>query len=143
VPTRKHQPASTGTTATTAGEPFGASFTVAGADGVTIATITRHRETVAADHSQIVVAVTGDVDADSAPLLRLAITEAFTNQSRVCCDLRRAAFFGAAGANVFVAAHHGAVAAGSHFAVRGAHGLAQWTLAVTGLDQLLTLQEGS
>jgi anti-anti-sigma factor len=145
VSTRKHQPTPAPVLApgdaTTAVEPFGASVTVAGADGVPIATITRHRETVADDHALIVVAVIGDIDADSAPLLRLALTEAFTNQSRVCCDLGRATFFGAAGANAFVAAYHRAAAAGCHFAVRGVHGTARWTLAVTGLDRLLTLQD--
>jgi anti-anti-sigma factor len=118
------------------------SASVAGFDGVAIATVTRYPEPAGGvDDALAVVAVSGDVDADSAPLLRMALTEAINSRPRVRCDLHAADFFGAAGANTLLMAHQHATAAGCHFAVRGVHGLARWVLAVTGLDGLLLLQD--
>jgi anti-anti-sigma factor len=121
------------------------SASVAGFDGVAIATITRFHEPVDGDHGAddalAVVAVSGDVDADTAPLLRMALTEAINSRPRVRCELHAAEFFGAAGANTLLTAHQHATAAGCHFTVQGVHGLAGWVLAVTGLDGVLILQE--
>jgi anti-anti-sigma factor len=120
------------------------SATVAGFDGVPIATITRYHEPVdgdPGDAARAVVAVDGDVDADTAPLLRMALTEAINSRPRTCCDLGGAEFFSAAGANTLLAAHQHATAAGCHFTVRGVHGIAQRVLVVTGLDRHLTLED--
>jgi anti-anti-sigma factor len=118
------------------------SATVAGFDGAPIATITRYREPGDAeldgDRPLTVVAVVGDVDGDTAPTLRMVLTEAITGQSQVCCDLAQVAFLGAAGANALLAAHRDASAADCHFTLRGVHGIAQWTLVVTGLNRVLT-----
>jgi anti-anti-sigma factor len=121
------------------------SATIAGFDGVPIGTVTRYLEPVddgrPADEAPAVVAVTGDVDHDTAPLLRMALTEAINGRARVRCDLGGAEFFGAAGVNTLLIAHRHAIAAGCHFSVRGAHGIAQRVLAVTGLDGYLQLED--
>jgi anti-anti-sigma factor len=121
------------------------SATVAGFDGVPIATITRYHEPVGgdpgADDALLVVAVSGDVDADTAPLLRIALTEAINSRPQVCCELSGTEFFGAAGVNTLLTAHQHATTTGCHFTVRGVHGIARWALTVTGLDGHLLLQE--
>ena len=70
-----------------------------------------------------------------------ALTEALDANPRVCCDLSRVAFFGAAGANVVLAAHLRAPATGRHFTVRGVHGITELVLAITRLDEMLTFTE--
>ena len=128
-----------------AGQPVEVSATVAGFDGVVIGSVTRHREAGPTDpalsQQWIVVSVTGDLDADTGPLLHLALTEALDANSRVCCDLSRVAFCGAAGANAVLAAHLRAAATGRQFTVRGVHGITRLVLAFTGLDQTLTFTE--
>lgn len=129
----------------TGGIPYDVSVTVAAPDGTIIATITRHRDATTDDHSPahdvIVVGIDGDVDLDSSPLLQIALTEALDAHPRVSCDLSRAAFFGATGANTLVAAHLHAKAAGRQFTVRGARSTTRWVLGITGLDQMLTVTE--
>lgn len=121
------------------------SATVAGFDGVPIATITRYQEPPGDDpgagRALAVVAVIGDLDADTAPLLRMALTDAINSRSQVCCELGGTEFFGAAGANTLLTAQRHATAAGCRFTVRGVHGIARWVLAVTGLDRHLLLQD--
>ena len=135
----------TGQQTPAAGESVGVSATVAGFDGVVIGRVTRHREASltgpALWQELIVVSVTGDLDADTGPLLHLALTEALNANPRVCCDLSRVAFCGAAGANAVLAAHLRAAATGRQFTVRGVHGITRLVLAFTGLDQTLTFTE--
>jgi anti-sigma B factor antagonist len=88
-----------------------------------------------------VVSVTGDLDADTSPLLHLALTKALDANRWVCCDLSRVDFFGASGANTILAAHQHATGAGRHLTVRGVHGLARLVLAITGLDQVVAVTE--
>jgi anti-anti-sigma factor len=134
----------------------GVSATVAGFDGVVLATVCRHSEAVASppDRSKTVevvdragvvdgvgvVAVDGDVDHDTAPLLLLALTESLDRHRRVRCDLSRTAFFAAAGANTVLAAHRHALATGSHLTLHGAHGTTLTVLTIVGLDRVLHLE---
>ena len=133
----------TGQQTPAAGESVGVSATVAGFDGVVIGRVTRHREASltgpALWQELIVVSVTGDLDADTGPLLHLALTEALNANPRVCCDLSRVAFCGAAGANIVLAAHLRAAATGRHFTVRGVHGITRMVLSITRADEILTL----
>lgn len=68
----------------------------------------------------IVVDVDGDIDADTAPLLRATLISAVSGHPRVCCDLAGVTFFGAPGANALLAAVRRAEQVGSSFRVRGA-----------------------
>jgi anti-anti-sigma factor len=127
----------------TAGDPIGVSATVAGFDGVVIGRVARHREAgltgTARWQELTVISVTGDLDADTGPLLHIALTEALDANPNVCCDLSRVAFFGAAGANTVLAAHVRAAAAARRFTMRGVHGLTRLVLDITGLDEILTV----
>jgi anti-anti-sigma factor len=141
LPTRVAQPAAgtePGGQPPAVRPPVDVSATVAGFDGVVIGRVSRHREAgpsgPAASEDLIVVSVDGDLDADTGPLLRIALTEALQAGPRVCCDLSGVAFFGAAGANALLAAHLHATATGRQLTVRGAHGIAQLVLAITRLD---------
>jgi anti-anti-sigma factor len=80
----------------------------------------------------------GDVDVDTAPLLRAAVIAAVDRHPRVCCDLRGVTFFGAAGSSALAAGHRRAAEAGARLEVRGAHGTTRRVLELTGLDILLT-----
>jgi anti-anti-sigma factor len=126
-----------------AGESVGVSATVAGFDGVVIGRVARHREAgltgPALWRELTVVSVTGDLDADTGPLLHIALTEALDANPSVCCDLSRVAFFGAAAANTLLAAHLRAGATGRQFTVRGVHGITRLVLAITHLDEILIL----
>jgi anti-anti-sigma factor len=147
-PAQIAHPAADGTTDTgrqpaAAGDSVGVSATLAGFDGVVIARITRHREAGLTCprlwQELIVVSVTGDLDADTGPLLHIALTQALQANPNVCCDLSRVAFFGAAGANAVLAAQLCAAASGRQFTVRGVHGITRLVLAITHVDEILTL----
>ena len=146
--TRVAQPAAdrgtqTGRQPPAAGQLVEVSATVAGFDGAVIGSVTRHREAgptdAAPSQEWIVVSVTGDLDADTGPLLHLALTDALDANPRVCCDLSRVAFCSAAGANALLAAHRRATATGRQLTVRGVHGITELVLAITRLDETLTL----
>jgi anti-anti-sigma factor len=120
------------------------SGTVTGDDGTILATISRHTEQAPADltgslsqPSLVVVDVAGDIDADTAPLLQAALTHAVRRNRRVCCDLNRVAFLGAAGVNTILDALRHADDAGCVFTVRGVHGISARVFEITGLDALL------
>lgn len=70
-----------------------------------------------------VVAVEGEIDQDTAPLVRLALSQALDGRAAVCCDLSRVTFLGAAGAGMLLSAHARAVASGRVFFLRGAWGI--------------------
>ena len=116
------------------------SATLAGPDGTIVVTVTRHTEpadSAAGDDALMVVAVAGDVDLDTASLLRTALTQAIDRHPRVCCDLSEVGFFGAAGANTLVEARRHAVSVGHDFGVRGAHGIICRVLHIVGLDEVI------
>jgi anti-anti-sigma factor len=126
-------------------QPFDVSATLTGFDGTVMGSVTRHRGAGSADPPPsarlIVIGVTGDVDADTSPLLHTALTEALDVHHRVCCDLSSVTFFGAAGADTLLAAQRHATAAGRHFTVRGAQGIIRLVLDITRLDRLLAVTE--
>ena len=114
---------------------------VAGLDGTVVATICRRLESVdgqtdAAD-MMAVVAIDGDVDADTAPLLQQTLVHAIDERQRTLLDLHRAGFFGAAGVHVLLEAHRHATVHGRFFALRGVHGTAEQVLSIVGLDLVI------
>ncbi|MEU4222004.1 STAS domain-containing protein [Actinoplanes sp. NPDC026623] len=116
-----------------------ATGTVTGADGTVLATISRHTERTGGpgDAPLVVVDVAGDIDADTAPLLELALTDAISRNCQVCCDLSRVEFLGAAGINTILAALHIADGTGCAVTVRGVHGISARVFRITGLDAVL------
>jgi anti-anti-sigma factor len=119
------------------------SATVIGRDGAIVAAVSRNVECgppgSPAGEQWVVVTVAGDVDADTEPLVRSALTAALGPDRRICLDVRDVTFFGAAGANTVVAAHLNAVRTGGQFTVRGARGIVRRVLAITGVDQFVTI----
>ncbi|MEU4221385.1 STAS domain-containing protein [Actinoplanes sp. NPDC026623] len=85
--------------------------------------------------------VSGDVDAETAPMLLVALAEAIDVTPRVCCDLRGVGFFGADGANVLAIAHVHAAHARGAFSVRGVHGFTARVLEITGLNLILRMDD--
>jgi anti-anti-sigma factor len=90
---------------------------------------------------RMVVGVVGDVDAETAPDLLMALVEALWNDESVCVDLNAVGFFGADGVSVLVASHLHATAASRRLSMRGARGLTAWVLEVAEVDRLLTRDE--
>jgi anti-anti-sigma factor len=119
------------------------SASVADRAGHLIATVTRYREdpAPATGDALTVVEFTGDMDLDSAPLLERVLITAIDEREQVCCDLNGAAFVGAAGANTLLAAHRYAAQSGRRFSVRGASPMTRQILAITGIDQVLTVHD--
>jgi anti-anti-sigma factor len=119
----------------------GVAATVTGHDGAVLATISWHPSSIPADSeargSSTVIAVDGDVDVDTVPLLRTALLQAVSTRRSVCCDLSRVTFFGAAGANTLLSVHHHALRLGHVLLLRGADGMTAEVLSICGLDKLI------
>ena len=118
--------------------------TMTGADGTVLVTISRHTEhpvpqpTGSSTQTPLVVVdVVGEIDADTAALLHSALTSAVRRHRRVCCDLSRVAFLGAAGVNTILDVLHTADNTGCVFTVRGVHGISARVFQITGLDAVL------
>ena len=103
--------------------------------------VTRYTEptnlsaTLSAD--RMVVAPVGYVDMDTAPRLATALMNAIDSHPEVCCDLTGVGFFSAAGVRVLLLARDRAERVGSRFSVRGAGGISQRVLRITGVERLL------
>ncbi|WP_430497381.1 STAS domain-containing protein [Micromonospora trifolii] len=103
--------------------------------------VTRYTEltnlsaTISAD--RMVVAPMGYVDMDTAPRLATALMDAIDSHPEVCCDLTGVGFFSAAGVRVLLLARDRADRVGSRFSVRGAGGITQRVLRITGVEPLL------
>ncbi|MGC4867994.1 STAS domain-containing protein [Micromonospora sp. DT53] len=103
--------------------------------------VTRYTEptslsaTIATD--RVVVAPMGYVDMDTAPRLATALTNAIDGHPDVCCDLSGVGFFSAAGVHVLLLARDRAERVGSRFSIRGAGGITQRVLRITGVERLL------
>jgi anti-anti-sigma factor len=125
--------------------PFadGPATTVAGWDGAVLATLTRriHPAPAGADGSLTIIAVDGDIDQDTAPMVHAALVEALDGGLRVCCDISRVDFFGAAALNTMLAAHHHAARLHRTFSLRGVHGLAGRVLALAGLTGVIAVDD--
>jgi len=126
------------------GEPLRAAGTVSDFDGTVLATILRRTEPHPSDHPDsstegplVVVDVVGDLDQDTAPLLRAALTHAIGCSSRVCCDLSQTGFIGAAAVETLFAALNDADDTGCAFHIRGVHGFHFHVFTITGLDAVL------
>lgn len=110
---------------------------VSGIDDTLIATISRGVDP--AGHA--VVLVDGDLDPDTAPLLRAALVQTLNESPLVHCHLHRTEFLGAAGVRALLDAHDHAARAGHALVVRGAHGLARRILRIAEADRVLTLAD--
>ncbi|RAO35258.1 hypothetical protein PSN13_02513 [Micromonospora saelicesensis] len=103
--------------------------------------VTRYTEptnlssTISAD--RMVVAPVGYVDMDTAPRLATALMNAIDSHPEVCCDLTGVGFFSAAGVRVLLLARDRAERVGSRFSIRGAEGITQRVLRITGVERLL------
>lgn len=91
-----------------------------------------------AEPDQVIVAVMGEIDLDTAPTLRDALCDAVEWNPAVCCDLSGVTFFSAAGVSALLAAYHRAESAGTRFSVRGARGITERVLRLSGIASLLT-----
>jgi anti-sigma B factor antagonist len=112
---------------------------VADCNDTVIAVIYRHVEPFvpAADLHVVVLSIEGDLDSDTAWHLQSAVREAIDTGSPVCCDLRSAGFFGAAGARLLLSAVQQAKEADTLFLVRGVPGMVGRVLAAVGFDRSL------
>jgi anti-anti-sigma factor len=79
----------------------------------------------------LIVAIEGEVDLDTAPLVQEALLRALDGTDAVCCDLSRVTFLGAAGVRALFAAGEDAAGRGRTFGVRGAHGVTRRVLTLT------------
>jgi anti-anti-sigma factor len=89
----------------------------------------------------LIVAIEGEVDLDTAPLVQDALLRALDGTDAVCCDLSRVTFFGAAGVRALFAAGEYAVGRGRTFGVRGAHGVTRRVLTLTDPAGLIDWQQ--
>ncbi|WP_250001944.1 STAS domain-containing protein [Actinoplanes sp. M2I2] len=110
-----------------------------GPDGRVLIEISRHTEHPdGVQHLPVaVIDVAGEIDAETAPVLRTALTQAIRHNRRVCCDLSRVAFLGADGANTIFGAVRSADDTGCAFSVRGVHGISALVFQITGLAAVL------
>jgi anti-anti-sigma factor len=122
--------------------------TVTDVDGAVLVTVSCHTEPPPGGHPGspadvplVVVDVVGDLDADTAALLRAVLTPAISRSPRVCCDLSRTGFIGAAAVNTLFAALYDADDAGCRFHVRGVHRFHARVFEITGLDAALASRE--
>jgi anti-anti-sigma factor len=143
-------PATGGLNAVGREEPLRASGAVTGFDGTVLATISCHTEPHPSEHPGsptdvplVVIDVVGDLDADTAPLLRAALTHAISRNPRVCCDLSQTRFIGAAAVDTLFAALNDADDTGCAFHVRGVHGSHSHVFKITGLDAVLGSRAGT
>ena len=104
-----------------------------------IATIERRIERAAsgADPETSVVAVDGEVDRDTAPLLEAVLIAAIDDHRRTCLDMCRVEVLDAAGARVLLAADRHATELGRDFRVRGVHGMPARVLTLLGVDRIV------
>jgi anti-anti-sigma factor len=84
-----------------------------------------------------VVTVSGDIDDDTVPLLREALTQALDDRNPVLCDLTRVTYFGAAAAGLTLNMHMLAVASGQRFALHGASVMTERVLAIVDPHRIL------
>jgi anti-anti-sigma factor len=120
----------------------GVAATVADECGTVLVTVKRLVEPAPADTASgaalTVIAIDGEFDADTVPLLRDALMQALDARHAVCCDLSRVTFFGAAAANTLFAVHRHASERGRTFLVRGVQGLTRQIVNVIDPDGLIT-----
>jgi anti-anti-sigma factor len=94
-----------------------------------VVAVRRHVEQAARSEPLTIVAVEGEIDAHTAPLL-LAVLRRALPAGNVCCDLNGVSFLAAAGVNALFAAHLHAAACGQTLSCRGARGFAARVLAL-------------
>jgi anti-anti-sigma factor len=123
-----------------AGDPprdgVSATSSVEGFDGSVLVTVSWHAES----DEQARVIVAGDVDRDTAPLLRAHLLEALAHRRVICCDLRATDFFGAAGVDTLMQVRAQVAEAGGTLMLSGAGAAVLEVLRATGVDGLFTVE---
>jgi len=105
--------------------------------GALLATVTRLVEPSPAGGMLTVIAIDGDIDHDTAAVVRGVLVEALDESRRVLCDLSRVSFFSAAAAHAVLAAHRHATGLGRPFLLRGVGGLTLRVLKVAQLTHII------
>jgi anti-sigma B factor antagonist len=113
-----------------------AAVTATGFDGVVLARVCWQLESP----ERVRVVVEGEIDRDTAPMLRRQLLEALARRPVVCCDLRQTSFLTAAGVQVLAKAHLDAAARGRTVLLAGATGLVERVLRVTGILDVLAVE---
>ncbi len=104
-------------------------------DDATMTITLTYRPTDAAPGIPVtVVAVSGDIDRATAPLLHRALWQALLDPVPVWCELSGVLFFDAAAANTVMAAHTDATKSGRVFTLCGVHGMTAQVLAAVDPD---------
>lgn len=120
----------------------GMAASVEGWGGIVIATIAQRTERAPAesggDEEMSVVAVDGDVDRDTAPLLARVLTGAIDDHPRTCLDMCHVDVLDAAGVRALLAADRYAADHGRDFHVRGVHGMPERVLTMLGVHRIIT-----
>lgn len=109
---------------------------VIGFDGSVLAWVSWRTESP--DRARVVVE--GDIDHDTAPLLRAEMLEALTYRRVVCCDLRLVTFFAAAGVDALAKAHLAAAGQGRTVLLAGVSGIVERVLRATGMLDVLSVE---
>jgi anti-sigma B factor antagonist len=107
---------------------------ITGFDGTVIATVSRELKSRDALPPYAVVAVDGDIDRDTAPVVEQALLRAIDDSRLACLDVHEVGFFGAAGVHMLVTAMRHAATLGHTLRLEGVHGITERVLAVAGLD---------
>jgi anti-anti-sigma factor len=119
----------------------GAMVTVGDDDGATVLAVRRWTDPgpPGAEPARplTVVAADGDIDLDTAPLLRHALVQALDCRAPVCCDLSGVTFFGATAAGLLLDTHRRATESGQVFFLRGARAMTEYVLAVVDPDRVV------
>jgi anti-anti-sigma factor len=109
---------------------------VVGFDGSVLARVSWYAES----DQRARVVVEGDIDRDTASLLRAHLLEALAQRRVVCCDLRRTDFFGAAGVDTLMQVRAAAAADGGSLVLAGVGDPVDAVLRATGVEDLFTVE---
>ena len=113
-----------------------AAVAVIGFDGVVLARVSWRTESP----ERARVLVEGDVDHDTAPLLRAEVLEALAHRPVVCCDLRLASFLGSVGVHTLAKVHVAAAESGRTMVLAGVSGIVEQVLRATGMLDVLAVE---
>jgi len=93
-----------------------------------------------ADGPVSVLQLVGELDISSAPALREQLLELLTSSGDVVVDLSDVSFMDSSGISVLIVAHKRSIAQGRTITLRNPRGPVAKVLAVTGTDQVFTIE---
>jgi anti-anti-sigma regulatory factor len=105
--------------------------------GAPVITVNSRIERESSGETLTVVAITGEIDADTTAQVGLALANALNGPAPVCCDLGDVTFFGAAAAHTILAANSYAIAREQILFLRGVRGITAKILDVVDPDGLV------